>query len=295
MKHFIGGQAVIEGVMIRGGDHYITSVRRPDNTIAVEEKQLHNGSLMKFCKKIPCARGVFVLFEAMKIGIQTLNFSANAIGEAEEKISGRELALSFFIAIVFAIGVFVALPYYLSGLIVSYEKSLMFNFIDGIIKILFFALYVLIISFFKDIRRVFGYHGAEHKVVNAYESGVELNLENINRFSTLHMRCGTNFIFLVLFISMFFFVWIPGTLPVFWKISMRVLLIPLIAGVSYEIIRLFNKFPDNIILKTLVAPGLLLQFITTRKPDDLQIEIALNSVNLILEKLNSTEKNKSNA
>ncbi|MBP7654658.1 DUF1385 domain-containing protein [Candidatus Dependentiae bacterium] len=289
MKHLIGGQAVIEGVMIRGGDYYVVSVRKPDGMIESQEKKIVNSCFVKYIKKIMFIRGLYILFETLKIGIETLNYSANAASAENEKISSKELLLSMVIAFAVAIGVFVVLPYYLT-MWMKIENPFGFNIVDGIIKIIFLAVYIFGISFFKDIRRVFEYHGAEHKVVNAYEKDEVLNFENIKKYPTLHLRCGTNFLFLVLFISIFFFVMIPNDYPTIMKIALRIILIPFIAGTAYEIIRLFNKFPDNKFLKMLVFPGLLLQYITTREPDSRQIEVALNSTLRLLEILKNEVK-----
>ncbi|HPN31575.1 MAG TPA: DUF1385 domain-containing protein [bacterium] len=289
MKHLIGGQAVIEGVMIRGGDYYAVSVRRNDGIIETLDKRINNGSFIKFIKKIPFIRGLYVLFETLKIGIETLNYSANAASAENEKISGKELFFSMIIAFGAAIIFFVILPYYIT-LQFDIKNSFVFNLVDGLIKIIFLTAYIFGISFFKDIKRVFQYHGAEHKVVNAYEKGEEINIDNVKKYKTLHLRCGTNFLFLVLFISIFFFVMIPDEYATLVKIALRIGLIPIIAGTAYEIIRLFNKFPDNVLLKTLVFPGLMLQYITTGEPDDSQLEVAMRSASRILDILNNEEK-----
>jgi uncharacterized protein YqhQ len=230
-------------------------------------------------------RGIYNLYETLKIGIKTLNYSADIAVEAEkEKISTVELVFSFLFAFVVGIGLFVVLPLYLTDLF-GIGNYMAYNIVDGIIKILFFVCYVIFISFFKDIRRIFEYHGAEHKVVNCYESTGEFDYEKIKQFSTLHLRCGTNFVFLVLFFSIFFFVLIPKDTSLFFKICSRIVLIPAIASFSYEIIKLFNKFPNNIFLKSLVVPGLLLQKITTKEPDEKQIEVAVASAKLLVEEL----------
>ncbi len=281
MKPVIGGQAVIEGVMIRSGDYYITSVRKPDGTITYLEKKIENSEFIKKIKKILFIGGIYFLYETFKIGIETLNYSAEASSQENEKITKKEMIISFSIAFILAIGIFVILPYYLTDLL-KLRSSFVFNLVDGIIKIVFLTLYIFAISLFKDVRRVFEYHGAEHKVVNTYERERKLDLDNIKSSSTLHLRCGTNFLFLVMAVSIIFFMMIPSSLPTITKIILRIILIPLIASASFEIIRLFNKFPNNIFLKILVSPGLLLQYITTKQPDEMQIEVALHSLNRVL-------------
>ena len=297
-KPSIGGQAVLEGVMLRSPKYYATSVRTEKGKIVTQLKKIKKRPKWM---KLPFIRGIVNLIDMLIIGIKTLNWSANQISdEPEEKLSQGQIIVTLLIAIGFAILLFMALPYFLSSLTGVIEESspILFNVIDGIIKVIIFLAYLYIISYMKDIRRVFEYHGAEHKVVYCYENGKKLTLQNIKKYSTKHPRCGTSFLFIVIIISIFVFTLIPPIVIAlypsfitlnFWirrliLFAIRVPFIFPIASISYELLKLSDKYQTNHIIKAISLPGILLQYITTKEPDNKQIEVAVNSMNLLLKK-----------
>lgn len=292
----IGGQAVLEGVMMKNGDKYAVAVRKPDGGIGIEVDSyagVLNGNILK---KIPFVRGVFNFIDSLILGTRCLNFSAGFYEEEEEeskldkalnKVSGgnAEKVLTTFvtlISVILAVGIFIVLPYYLSGLLQDYirNESLM-AIIEGCIRIAIFLLYILAISLMKDIRRLFMYHGAEHKCINCIEHGHPLNVRNVRRSSRQHRRCGTSFIFFVFIVSivLFFFIRVDNTLQ---KVVLRILLIPVVAGISYEIIRLAGR-SNNFLVKILSAPGMLVQKLTTKEPDEQMIQVAIASVEAVFD------------
>ena len=297
-KLSIGGQAVIEGVMIRSPNYNIISVRKNKKIITKKEKIKQR----KGFYKLPVIRGFFNLVDMLVIGMKAISWSANQQLEKKEKIGKKEIGISIIFAIVFGLGLFVALPYFLTNFIGYYEetKPLLFNLIDGIIRIAVFLLYIIALSFMKDVRILFQYHGAEHMSIHCYEKGKKLDAENIKKFSTLHPRCGTAFIMIVMVVAILTFSIITpiiltavpqllgmGNLP--RKIILffiRVSLLPLIAGLSYEFLKFSARFEHKPVMKIFIFPGLLMQKITTKKPDKKQIEVAMAAVKkvLVLEK-----------
>ncbi|MCR4657660.1 MAG: DUF1385 domain-containing protein [Lachnospiraceae bacterium] len=295
----IGGQAVIEGVMMKNKDRYAVAVRTPekDINISIEEYEPFGGSGR--IVRLPFIRGVFSFIDSLIIGIRTLNYSASFYEEedvkskkrqkkglldkifgenAEKAVSGLTVCLS----VVFAIGLFMLLPYYLSVLLRRWIVSeLVISIAEGVLRIFIFIGYLLAISLMEDIRRTFMYHGAEHKCINCIETGNELNVQNVLASSRQHKRCGTSFMFLVVFVSIIFFMFIRAQEPIL-RVAIRILLIPVIAGVSYEIIRLAGR-SDNIFVKIISAPGLLLQKLTTREPDAEMVEVAIASVEAVFD------------
>jgi len=278
----IGGQAVIEGVMMRAPSKFVIAVRRPDNQIVVQKKDIKLDS-NKILKK-PFVRGLIGLYDALVLGIQALNFSAHhALGEGEEQLSFKEIFFTMVLGFGLGIGLFLFLPLLITDLLkmvfpIIERSFLMYNLVDGIIRVIFFVLYIYIISFFKDVKRVFQYHGAEHKSIYTFESGKDLTVENARMMSRFHPRCGTSFLLIVMIVSIFVFTLIPKESHFFIKFLARIVFVPVIAGVSYEILKLSAKFQDNPIVKILVAPGLWLQKLTTQEPDDSQLEVALISI-----------------
>lgn len=291
-KHYsgIGGQAVLEGVMMKNEEKYAVAVRKPGGGIAVELENyqgvLHGNKIKEF----PFIRGIFNFVDSMILGMKCLNFSASFYEEEEEeedlfedgkssspKPGGRGESLVTTLvtvtAIALAVGIFVVLPYFLASLFDGFVRndSLM-AIIEGVIRILIFILYVSGISLMKDIRRLYRYHGAEHKCINCIERGHPLTVHNVMKSSRLHRRCGTSFIFFVLFISiiLFFFIRVDNVVQ---KIILRVLLMPVVAGISYEIIRLAGRF-DNLFVRIISAPGMLIQRMTTKEPDKGMVEVA---------------------
>lgn len=287
----IGGQAVIEGVMMRSPHAFTVAVRKggkPANDIAVLQETIVPISerIPIFKKKI--IRGSVALFEALWLGIRALNFSANEAIETDEgkqeKISPLAMAGTMVIAIAFSLGLFLALPLLLTNLLGNYygavgKNSILFNLTDGVLRMTLFLGYVSGISFMKDIRRVFEYHGAEHKAIAAYEAGVELTIENARPYSRIHPRCGTSFLIAVIALSILMFSLIPGSWPLWAKGLSRIVLLPVIAGLGYEFIKYSAKHESEPIIKWLMQPGLWLQRLTTREPSDDQIEVALRSLN----------------
>lgn len=289
----IGGQAVLEGVMMKNKEKYAVAVRKPNGEIAVDIENhqglLHNNKI----KELPFIRGVFNFVDSLILGMKSLNFSASFYdeeGEQDEKIDrvtgghaeGILTVVTTIVSIALAIGIFIVLPYFISSLFKEYvrNESLM-AIIEGVIRILIFLLYVWGISLMKDIRRLYQYHGAEHKCINCIERGRELTVGNVRRSSRLHKRCGTSFIFFVLLVSiiLFFFIRVDN---VFMKVGLRILLMPLVAGISYELIRLAGR-TDNIFVNILSSPGMLIQRMTTKEPDDSMIEVAITSVEAVFD------------
>jgi len=278
MADYVGGQAVIEGVMMRYKDNLATAVSKKNKIIVKKEKIKFKSS------KIPFIRGIINLIETLYIGVKTLNYSAEMqLEKKEKKSSSSMMVFSLIFAFVFALFLFKFMPLYLTRFIDKFlnMNSILFNLLDGIIKISIFILYIHIISKMSDIKKVFQYHGAEHKAVNCYESGLKLNVKNVKKFSTVHKRCGTTFILLVLTVSIIVYMFIPKTLPFSMNLLLRILLLPFIASISYELLRLNARY-DNMITGTLVTPGLLLQKMTTKEPNDKQINVAIKAINAVL-------------
>lgn len=293
----IGGQAVLEGVMMKNKEKYAVAVRKPDGEIEVEVETyqgLAHGS--KF-KELPFIRGIFNFLDSLILGTRALNYSASFYEEEEgketkfdkamDKMSGGngEKLLSGIvtvISIMLAVGIFIVLPYFISSLFDSFirNRSLM-AIIEGVIRIALFFLYVWGISAMKDIRRLYQYHGAEHKCINCIEKGRPLTVHNVMRSSRLHKRCGTSFIFFVMLVSivLFFFIQVDNVAE---KVILRILLMPVVAGISYEIIRLAGR-TDNVFIKILSAPGMWIQRMTTREPDESMAEVAIASVEAVFD------------
>ena len=293
----IGGQAVLEGVMMKNKEKYAVAVRKPDGEIEVEVETyqgLAHGS--KF-KELPFIRGIFNFLDSLILGTRALNYSASFYEEEEgketkfdkamDKMSGGngEKLLSGIvtgISMMLAVGIFIVLPYFISSLFESFirNRSLM-AIIEGVIRIALFLLYVWGISAMKDIRRLYQYHGAEHKCINCIEKGRPLTVHNVMRSSRLHKRCGTSFIFFVMLVSivLFFFIQVDNVAE---KVILRILLMPVVAGISYEIIRLAGR-TDNVFIKILSAPGMWIQRMTTREPDESMAEVAIASVEAVFD------------
>ncbi len=278
----VGGQAVIEGVMMRGPNYWAIAVRKPDGEIELKKEKLKLLSEKSKFFKLPIIRGFMMLLSALILGIKALNFSANiAMEEEEEEISDWHIYLTIFIAFGVGILVFFLLPLYITKLF-DFKNYLIFNIVDGVIRIIFFLAYLIFISFFKDIKRIFEYHGAEHKAIYTYEKGEELTVKNALKYTTLHPRCGTSFLIIVFIISIFIFSLIPKSSPFYIKVLSRVVLIPIIAGISYEFLKLSDKLKNNFLMKIFIAPGLWLQKITTKEPDENQLEVAVVALKEIL-------------
>jgi len=280
----IGGQAVIEGVMMRSPNYWAVAVRKPNEEIQVKDFKIKSLANRYKILKWPLIRGVTALIENLVIGIKALNFSANAsIGkEKDETLSAFQLTVSFSLAILLVVGLFMAFPWFIATLTRSYVKNrILFTLIEGFIRIGIFVGYVYAISLIGDIRRVFEYHGAEHKAVNAFENNEAVNVSSIKKYSTVHVRCGTNFVLIVFIIAIFIFSVLPVSNLVL-RIGGKLLLAPIIAGVAYEIIKKASK-TKNIFIRNIIKPGLLLQKITTREPDEDQLKVSVAALNKVLE------------
>jgi uncharacterized protein YqhQ len=281
----IGGQALIEGVLMRSPGAYGIAVRRPDGSLALQRAKVSSIAKRWPALKLPIVRGIAVLFQSLFLGIQALNFSALEAGtevpKEGEKADASKLAVAGSMALGLGLGVviFLLVPLWLTELAQTYVfgemHSLAFNLFDGLLRGIFFLAYIVAISRMDDIHRVFQYHGAEHKVVFAWESGRGLTVENARVQSRLHPRCGTSFLLFVLLVSIVLFALIPKTAPFLIKFGGRLVLVPLIAGLSYEVLRLTAKRSSSPIFRVLVAPGLALQRITTQEPTDDMLEVAI--------------------
>ncbi|UFS72449.1 DUF1385 domain-containing protein [Geomonas sp. RF6] len=284
----IGGQAVLEGVMMRAPRSLAIAVRRPDGDISVKSEVVVPLSERFPVVKLPIVRGAVALFSSLVTGIKALNFSANealAEGEKKEEISSWAMGGTMAGAFGFGILLFFIFPLYLTKLLVPVigSSNLMFNLVDGAIRVAVFLLYIIGISRMSDIQRVFQYHGAEHKCIFTFEAGEDLVVENVRKYSCLHPRCGTSFLLIVMLVSILIFSLIPKLWPFYMKGGVRVLLLPIIAGVSYEVLKWTAKHDGHPLVKLAIAPGLALQRLTTREPDDSQIEVAIRSMNEALE------------
>jgi uncharacterized protein YqhQ len=282
-EFLVGGQAVIEGVMMKGPTHYSVAVRKPNEKISLKVEEC--SSLTKKYKilNLPFLRGIVYLIEMLVLGLNTLTYSANESAEKEEEqLSGKEIFFTIAIALLFAVGIFIALPLFITKAIIQ-SNGILFNFIDGIIRVLFFVVYVLLISMMKDVVRLFQYHGAEHKAVNCYEKGLKLTVANAKKQTTRHARCGTSFIVIVLILSIFVFSLIVSPNWIV-KFLGRLIFVPIIAGISYELLKVFAKNENNCIIKLLIQPGYWVQGLTTREPDEKQLEIGLKAIKAVLAK-----------
>jgi uncharacterized protein YqhQ len=282
----IGGQAVIEGVMMKGRKGWTVAVRGPKGDIHVKREGL---SELPKVLRLPVVRGVIALYYALSIGIKAIEFSAsNAYAEDDgKKLNPVSIGFTIGLSVILGIVLFILLPLYATRLLgvvlVSVSKSsFVFNLVDGIIRIFFFLTYIVSIGMWKEIRRIFEYHGAEHKVIHAYENGKELTVKNIKGHSPLHPRCGTSFLLIVMVISILTFSSIPQEWSFFYKFLSRLVLIPVIAGLSFEFLKLSARTKNNPIMHIFIQPGLLLQKLTTREPDDTQIEVAIRALEEVL-------------
>lgn len=276
----VGGQAVIEGVMMKSPDGIATAVRRPDGQIVYRKKFLSksNAKLMK----IPFIRGVVILLETLFVGTGELTFSANQSGEEEEELTKGQLIGTLALSLALGMGIFMVLPSLIAGFI-FHSNLAMSSILEGILRVLIFLGYILLISKNKDIKRVFEYHGAEHKSIYVFENKEELNHENAKKYTTLHPRCGTSFLFIVMMISIIVYSTVDSFLPKpdtllmkqLLKVVVRIGFMPLIAGIAYEVQRFSSRNLKNPLVSLLASPGLKLQNITTQEPDESQLEVSM--------------------
>ena len=292
----IGGQAVIEGIMMRNKDMYSVAVRKPDGEIEVHLGTYQSIVKSKMIREIPLVRGVINFIDSMILGMRTLTFSASFYEEEEEPTKAEVVldkvtkgnsekiltGLTVAFSIVMAVAIFMILPYFLTNFLRDYVVSnTLLAIIEGVVRVGVFLLYVLLISRMNDIQRVFMYHGAEHKCINCIEHGMELNVENVLKSSKHHKRCGTSFLFIVMFVSIIFFIFIRVTSPVL-RVMIRLLLIPVIAGVSYELIK-FAGNSDSKFVQIISYPGMMLQKLTTKEPDADMAEVAIAAVEAVFD------------
>lgn len=281
----IGGQAVIEGVMMKSTKSWTVAVRDPKGAIHLKRERL---AQLPRVLRLPVIRGVLALIQAITLGIKAIEFSANkAFDDTEQELGTWSITLTIAVAIALGIGLFILLPLYatkLLGMVISgvAENSILFNLTDGVIRVGVFLLYIGLIGLWKDFARIFEYHGAEHKVIHAYENGMELTLDNVLKHSPLHPRCGTSFLLIVMLVSILVFSFIPQDWSFVLKFLSRLLLIPVIAGSSYELLKLSSRFEHNPVMHMLIQPGLMLQRLTTREPDEAELEVALAALREVL-------------
>jgi uncharacterized protein YqhQ len=282
-KFNYGGQAVIEGVMIRGRSAVVTAIRRPGGDIAVDTKPVPTIEKSRV-RRLPFIRGVVVLIEALVLGINSLMYSANAAMEEEqEEISNKALWGMIASGALLVVAIFFIAPLFLTKLVNSLlPNSLTFALIEGIIRLAIFIAYLKVIGLMPDVKRVFTYHGAEHKTVNAFEAGVPMEVNAIKDYSRAHVRCGTSFLFLVLVVAIIVFS-LVGRQVLWLMVLYRIILIPVIMGVGYEVIYFGSRHTGNWFIKIILAPGLWLQSLTTGEPDDRQLEVAVAAMNKAVE------------
>lgn len=295
-KQPVGGQAVIEGVMMQSKNKRAIAVRKNDGEIIIRKRNIESWISDKNIDKIPFLRGAFILIETMIEGINSMNFSSEFFLDDDEEESAFDkfinklfkdkandviIVISLIIGLFFAMLLFVVTPTMIGGLFSRFINSdLILNLIEGFTRICILFIYILLISMNKDIKRVFEYHGAEHKAIYCYENDLDLTVENARKFKTQHPRCGTNFLFIVMFTSIILFSFFGWPNPII-RIIMRIVCVPIVAGISYEIIKLLGKY-NNILTRIVAYPGMMLQKLTTKEPDDKQLEVALKALDSVI-------------
>lgn len=301
MKLNVGGQAVIEGVMMKSPNYYSIAVRKPDGRITKRTEEYVSLTQKYRLLGLPFFRGIISMAEMLRLGIKSLTYSANeSTDEEEEVLSEWAIFVTIFFSMAFAVFLFVIIPYMVPTLIgVSEEETtLLFNTIAGLMKVLIFVGYVYLISYMEDIRRVFQNHGAEHMAVNCYEAGKNLTVSNVKKYGTYHTRCGTSFIVIVLILMIILFSLIPSIIQSLFPavaemesfaktlifLGARLLFIPIVAGISYEVLKLTSKYKENFLMKIIAFPGKLVQGLTTRQPNDNQVKVAIAALKEVLKK-----------
>lgn len=299
----IGGQAVLEGIMMKKEENYAVAVRKPNGEIEIDTETFHEILHGNRLKKLPLVRGIFQFADSLVLGMKSLNYSASFYEEDEETKLDKALdkatrghgekfmtGLATVLSIVLAVGIFVILPYYITSLFDGFLRNRsLAALIEGVTRVCVFVLYLALIGAVKDIRRLFQYHGAEHKCINCIERGRELTAANVLRSSRFHKRCGTSFIFFVLFVSIVLFFFIRSD-SLAEKVGLRILMLPIVAGISYEIIRLAGR-SDHFLIRILSAPGMMIQRLTTREPDESMVEVAIAAVEAVFDWKNYLREN----
>jgi len=280
--HLYGGQAVVEGVMMRGADHWAVAVRKPAGDIHVESHDIDSIARRHPLFAKPFLRGILVLGQSLSIGTRALLIATNQSMDDDEQLTSKQVGFALALAMIFFVAIFVLGPTVLFAWVQrSVGGGVLTNILEGLFRVGLFVAYLWLIGKTKDIHRVFEYHGAEHKTIAAFEHGDPLDPEHVDRYSTVHVRCGTNFLIIVMIITIFVFT-LFGTPGFWWRIASRVIAIPLIAGVAYEALRLGARYGSSLVMRALMAPGLWLQKITTQKPDRGQIQVAIASFDEVL-------------
>ena len=285
-----GGQAVMEGVMMRGKEHVAMAVRAPDGQILTYEEALPPLYRSKWMS-VPFLRGVLGLWDSMNLGMRFLTKSSNMVNGEDEQIEGKELVLTILLSLVLGIGLFFLLPALVSGWLdgplglggLGRTGAWLSNLLEGLIRLAILVVYLVVVGRMPEIRRVFSYHGAEHKTINAFEGGAELTPENVSKYTLVHPRCGTSFILTLVLISVLFFS-LLGPLPLLWRLLTRLLLLPVVSGLAYEYIRFAARHMDNsAFIRALIKPNLALQKLTTREPSEDMLEVAIKAFTLMYE------------
>lgn len=276
---YVGGQAVIEGVLMKAEHAYAIAVRKPNGKIKVKREPHQSKTKTSRFLSLPFIRGMVILFEMLVVGMRAINWSANQQLDKEESISWFELAISITLSFGFAILIFVIGPYVLSTLVHPAE-TIRFQILDGVLRFCIFLIYILVISYLPDMRRLFEYHGAEHKTVHCYESGMPLSTRNIKKCPTAHLRCGTSLVVFVIVLSIILFSFVRT--PEWWmNILARIVLVPIIGGIAYEVMRIATRYPSSKVLRVLSLPGLWFQSLTAIEPESAQINVAKRSLQAV--------------
>lgn len=275
----LGGQAVVEGVLMRTKDEYAVAVRNPEGRIVVKKDKIATASKKFRLLQLPLVRGVLALYETLVVGFKALMYSADVSSGEEEKLSGRQMAFAVLLSVILAVAIFIALPFFLASLMT--KQSLAFNLLDGLLRLAALFGYLLLISRLRDVQRLFQYHGAEHMTIHAYEHKERLVPKSIRKYQTMHPRCGTSFLLIVVVLSILVFSLITAEGFVL-KFFSRLLLVPVIAGLSYELLKFSAKHQHSRLVRTLTLPGIWLQCITTKRPDNNQIEVAVASLKALV-------------
>lgn len=277
----VGGQAVIEGVMMRGEKLSATAVRAPNGKIVLDVKRITSLRDKYTILNLPFIRGAISLFESLSLGMKALSFSAQAAGDEDETLSDKEIAVTMIVAFILAAALFIAIPTGATHFFMQFTNdAFILNVIEGLFRMIIFLLYIVAITQLKDIKRVFSYHGAEHKTIFCYEHKKPLTVENAKTEPRLHPRCGTAFLLIVMLIATFVFAF-TGWPDIFERVISRIILLPVIAGISYEILK-FSAKSDNSIVKLAILPGLWLQYLTTKEPEDDMLEVAIEALKAVL-------------
>lgn len=294
MKIRIGGQAVTDGVMMRSDNFVSTAVRTKSGKIVSRTREYHSITEKNKLLSLPVIRGAVILFEVVSLGLKEISWASNQNLDKEEKLTKKEVAFAMAISVVIALLIFKLVPWALANIFNRYFgiNGVAINVIDAVFKIIIMIAYFSILGVSKEVKTLFRYHGAEHKTVACFESGKKLSPENAIKFSRIHPRCGTTFVFLVFIVGLFFYLLIPPAAGFWLNFSFRIMLLPLIAGVAYEVIRLEGKYYNKKIVRILIWPGLQFQRLTTRNPSKKQIEVAITALNECIKKENKRKTSK---